>query len=102
MSRHVIWAPKARKDLFAHLDYIGSDSLQGAALVRERILSRVDLLGHNATGRAGRVFGTYEVSVAKTSLIISYEIPDQKTLHVLRIIHARRNWPEGEWPLDSK
>ncbi len=100
MPRLVIWSPKARKDFFAHLDYIGSDSLQSAALVRERILSRVDLLANSATGRAGRVFGTYEVYVPKTSLIISFEIPDQKTLHVLRIIHTKRNWPEGEWPQD--
>ncbi len=100
MTRRVIWAPKARKDLFHHLDYIYNESPGNAELVRDRILLRVISLGQTATGRTGRVFGTYEAYVPKTSLIISYEVPDAKTLHVLRIIHAKRNWPEGVWPQD--
>jgi hypothetical protein len=56
-------------------------------------------------GRAGRVVGTYEKPVARTSLIIVYQATDE-ILHIVRIIHAKRNWPEGEWPgeplLDSE
>ncbi len=56
-------------------------------------------------GRAGRVVGTYEKPVARTSLIIVYQATDE-ILHIVRIIHAKRNWPEREWPgeplLDSK
>jgi plasmid stabilization system protein ParE len=102
VPRLVIWAPKARRDLFQHLDYVAADSLQNAERVRTRILSRVVSLASMTTGRAGRVFGTYETYVPKTSLIICYEVPDQKTLQVLRIIHTSRNWTEGQWPRDAE
>lgn len=98
MTRHVIWAPKAKKDFFQHLDYIHNDSPNNAELVRNRILTRVTSLAKTPTGRSGRVFGTYEIYVPKTSLIISYELPDEKTLNILRLIHAKRNWPKNEWP----
>lgn len=100
--RQAIWAPKARIDLLLNLDYVAADSSLNANLVRERILARVISLANLTTGRAGRVFGTYEVYVPKTSLIICYDVPDEDTLHILRIIHAKRNWPEGEWPREAE
>ena len=98
VTRQIVWAPKAKKDFFHHLDYIQADSPNDAELVRDRILTRVMSLAKTPTGRPGRVFGTYEIFVPKTSLIISYELPDDKTLHILRLTQARRNWPENEWP----
>lgn len=98
MTLQIVWAPKAKKDFFHHLDYIHSDNPYNAELVRDRILTRIASMAITPTGRYGRVFGTYEIYVPKTALIISYELPDDKTLHILRLIHAKRNWPEGEWP----
>jgi toxin ParE1/3/4 len=100
MSRRIVWAPRASKDLFQQLDYISIDSPKNADLVGGRIFDRITSLALMPTGRAGRVFGTYEIHVPKTSLIISYELPDSKTLHVLRLIHGARDWPHGEWPDD--
>jgi plasmid stabilization system protein ParE len=37
--------------------------------------------------------GTYENPVARTSLIIVYQVTDE-TLHIVRIIHAKGNWRE--------
>jgi toxin ParE1/3/4 len=100
VARQIVWAPKAKRDLFSQLDYIAADSEQNASLVRERILSRVVSLSSMTTGRPGRVFGTYEVYVPKTSLIICYDVPNEKIVQILRVIHAKRNWLEGEWPHD--
>ena len=102
MSRRIVWAPRATKDFFQQLEYISRNSPQNAELVGQRVLDRVAALAHMATGRAGRVFGTYEIHVPKTSMIISYELPDAKTLHVLRLIHAARDWPGGGWPEDGE
>jgi toxin ParE1/3/4 len=100
VRRQIVWAPRASKDLFQQLDHISIESVQNAQLVSERVFDRLTLLASMPTGRAGRVFGTYEIHVPKTSLIISYELPDTKTLHVLRLIHGARDWPYGEWPED--
>jgi plasmid stabilization system protein ParE len=102
LARQVVWAPQSKRDLFQQLDYIHSDNPSNAELVNNRILSRVINLSEAPTGRTGRVFGTYEAFVAKTSLVICYELPDDSTLHILRIIHAKRQWLEGEWPKDSE
>jgi toxin ParE1/3/4 len=100
MSRRVVWAPKAAQDLAHHIDYIALDSPRNATLVSDRIFKRVMSLGDRATGRPGRVMGTYEVYVHRTSLVVCYELPDAGTLHVLRIIHEARDWPRDEWPKD--
>jgi toxin ParE1/3/4 len=98
MARQLTWAPRAQRDLFDCFDYILTDHPPNAERVRNRILKRVASLANMATGRPGRVFGTFEVPIPKTSMIICYELPDTQTLHVLRLIHAKRNWPEDQWP----
>ena len=55
-----------------------------------------------ATGRPGRVTGTYEKPVAGLPHIIAYAIeprPDgSERVVVLRVIHGARNWEEEDWP----
>jgi toxin ParE1/3/4 len=91
-------ASKARQDLFDCFDYSLADHPPNAYRVRERILKRVASLSEMPTGRTGRVFGTFEAYVPLTSMIICHEVPDKDTLQVLRLINAKRSWPEGEWP----
>jgi plasmid stabilization system protein ParE len=100
MAKRVTWAPKALADLYACFDYILADHPPNADRVRHRILKRVMLLSEMTTGRSGRVFGTFEAYVPKTSMIICYEVPDKDTLHILRLIHAKRDWPSGDWPTE--
>jgi toxin ParE1/3/4 len=98
MARRIVWAPKASRDFLGAIDFIERESPTAARRVSERILKRVESLSEMATGRPGRVSGTYEIFVLRTSHVIAFELPDKSTLHILRIIHAKRNWPEGEWP----
>ena len=81
--------------------HLAADSEAAARLVMERLDSAVRMLAEMPIGRPGRVFGTYEKYVRKTSLIIAYELVGEDTLGILHIIHAKRNWPEGQWPEDA-
>jgi plasmid stabilization system protein ParE len=56
-----------------------------------------------ATGRPGRVPGTYEKSVRGLPYIVAYELVSlggEEVVAILRVIHAARDWPEGSWPAD--
>ena len=101
MKRRVRWSDNAAADYHDQLTYIADDSPTNAELVDKRIIAAIELLAARPIGRAGRVAGTYEKTVAGTSLIVAYML-DSETLHVLRIIHTKRNWLEGEWPKDME
>jgi toxin ParE1/3/4 len=100
MARRIIWAPKATLDFLSAIDHIESESPLNARRVAERLLKRIESLATLPTGRPGRVSGTYECRVPRTSHIISFELPNADAIHILRIIHERRNWRENEWPSD--
>ena len=58
-------------------------------------------LGEMATGRPGRVAGTYEKSVTGLRYIIAYALTrrgDREIVSILRVIHTARDWPDEEWP----
>jgi toxin ParE1/3/4 len=97
MKRRIAWEAKATADYHGQLRYIAEQNPNNADLVDQRLMSAIEKLADMPVGRAGRVVGTYEKPVARTSLIIVYQVTDE-TLYIVRIIHAKRNWPEGEWP----
>ena len=74
--------------------------------LRQRLADRIRgnwryALGHIATGRAGRVSGTYEKPVPRLPYVIVYSLvldQGQETVFVLRVIHAARDWPPESWP----
>ena len=99
--RNVIWQPKALADFDAQIAFIAEKSPQGASLVADRIEAAVNLLAANAIGRPGRVPGTYEFFVPRTSHFIAYAfVPNSDALSILRIVHSARDWQEGQWPKD--
>lgn len=100
MRRNVVWAPEALRDLGEQIAFIAADNWQAAQLVRDRIGAAVELLAERPIGRPGRVLGTYEKRVVKTRYIIAYELPDERRLHILWVIHSSRDWPAGRWPED--
>lgn len=90
--KELIWTSAARADLDGIAEYhAATDARIGEAIV-DRIEEAAVKLAHYDTGRPGRVAGTREKSVAKTSHIIVYEIHDD-LLFVFRIVHTARNWP---------
>ena len=54
-----------------------------------------------ADGARRRVPATYEKSVARLPYDIAYALKADtqgELVAILRVIHAARNWPTGEWP----
>jgi len=101
MKRHIVWGKKASADYHAQLEFVAAANPVNADLVDQRLFATIEKLAERPIGRVGRIAGTYEKSVLKTSLIIAYLLEDE-SIHILRIIHAKRNWPEGQWPQDSQ
>ena len=99
--RKVVWSQAAIDDFDNQLNHIALDSRYHAELVADRVEAAIASLAEMPTGRFGRVSGTYEKFVPKTSLIIAYIIDDRGNLGIVRVIHGARDWPEGEWPDDE-
>lgn len=98
MRREVFWASAALDDLDRGIAYIAERSPCAARRVQTEVREAVIRLGRTPTGRRGRVAGTYG---AGRPCIVAYalrRLPSGGEGLVLRIIHAARNWPEGEWP----
>ena len=98
--RRVVWSDTARNDLRSAVRYIAADDPGAARLVRGRIDRTVALLADVPAGHHGRVKGTYEKLVLRTSYILAYAISD-RAITILHLIHAHRDWPEGTWPADD-
>jgi len=70
----VFWAEDALDDLNSAIAYIAADNPTAALKVLDRIEATGEALGRVATGRRGRVAGTYEKSVRGLPYIIAYAI----------------------------
>ena len=97
--RQVVWSQSAQDDYLEILRHIAVDDPFAAEKVVDAVAKVGEALGDFATGRPGRVAGTYEKSVAGMPYIIAYSLVDRDgTVAILRIIHAARNWNEDQWP----
>ena len=101
--REVFWSKDALDDLSSVIAYIAAESPRAALDVIDKIESAGTALGNMATGRKGRVSGTYEKVVTGLSYIMAYAIeprPDgSERVVILRIIHGARDWKDEEWPI---
>ena len=101
MIRSALWSRDALDDLKKQLVYIAADDPITASRVVDRLRKAAAQLEDFATGRPGRVTGTYEKSVTGLPYVISYEIVPRdagKVIAILRVIHTARDWPEETWP----
>jgi toxin ParE1/3/4 len=89
----LVWTQRARRDLRELIAYIVQDSVRGAELVADRILKAAEMLSvMPRSGRIGRAPGTRERVVGKTPYILVYRLIPGR-IHVLRVYHASRKWP---------
>ena len=104
MKRRVVWSNAARDDYLAILRAIAEENPDAAERVADRIESVAAGLSDFATGRAGRVAGTYEKVLPGLPYILAYELVSRleggETVAILHVIHGARDWPVGEWPMD--
>lgn len=99
MTRGIEWSGEASRDFEEAMEYIAVDSEAAALLVATRILTAIEHLGDLPTGHPGRVKGTYEKLVQKTSYVIAYTLSDG-TVGITRVIHGARDWQADEWPAE--
>ena len=100
--REVFWSKGALDDLNSVIQYIAAENPAAALSVISKIEKAGNALGNMATGRKGRVSGTYEKPVAGLAYIMAYAIEQRRDggerVVVLRVIHGARDWKDAEWP----
>ena len=100
--REVFWSKDALDDLNSVIQYIAAENPRAALSVISKIEKAATALGNMATGRKGRVSGTYEKPVAGLAYIMAYTIEQRRDggerVVILRVIHGARDWKEGDWP----
>lgn len=88
------WSIFARADREAIFDYIEVDSPRGAIAVDERIQTSVESLRQfPEMGRQGRIEGTRELVISRTSYISVYRLTGD-TVRILRVLHSAQQWPD--------
>ncbi|MEA1941352.1 MAG: type II toxin-antitoxin system RelE/ParE family toxin [Pseudomonadota bacterium] len=100
-ARAVEWSREALDDIKARLLWIARDRPGAARRVAARIREAGDGLAEMATGRPGRVPGTYEKPVSGQPWVLAYTIgrkDGRETVFILRVIHTARDWPDDGWP----
>ena len=102
MKRPVAWADAARADYLSIVRHIAQENPDAAARVAARIEDAAAALSDFATGRAGRVSGTYEKVLPGLPYILAYEILPRpeggELVAILHVIRGARDWPAEEWP----
>ena len=102
--KEVRWSTSALDYLEAVLAYIAAGNPAAAYEVINKIEAAGQHLGDMATGRKGRVSGTYEKPVHGLAYIIAYAIEARRDgveqIVILRVIHGARDWPAENWPED--
>jgi toxin ParE1/3/4 len=101
VKRPVSWSRKALDDIKEQAVFIAQDNPAAARRVADRIRDTGRSLEDMATGRPGRVSGSYEKLVPGLPYILAYAITSQgerEVVAILRVIHTARDWREEDWP----
>jgi addiction module RelE/StbE family toxin len=90
----LVWAQHALEDRRAIYDHIEADDPRAAALVDARIAKAVArLVDFPESGRLGRVEGTRELVVSRTSCVVAYRAVGE-IVRILRVLHGAQLWPD--------
>ena len=88
------WSVLALEDREWIFAYIEQHNPRAAVAIDERISAQIERLArHPESGRLGRVEGTRELLVARTSYIVAYRVTEV-AVRVLRILHGSQQWPD--------
>lgn len=94
---HVRLSADAEADLDSPAAWLTPRSPQGLdRLLTATFTTLAQLEGFPLLGKLGRVEGTRELVVPRTSLIVVYTLPDAYHLDVERILDGRQKYPPDE------
>lgn len=89
----VRWTLRADVERDQQIDYVAARSPKAAAQLERRIQHSLDILEeHPFMGRPGRVRGTRELVIPRTSFLAYYRI-DPDEIVVLRFFHTAQRRP---------
>ena len=90
----LIWTPESETDRINIFTQIATDNPSAAFALEEIIEDRADqLLDFPEMGRPGMLPDTRELTVHPNYRLV-YELVGDG-VHILNVVHARRDWPEG-------
>ena len=88
----VVWMESARSARVAAIDYIAQDSPTVALSQLDEIEQQTDRLSeYPELGRVGRVKGTRELVINRTSFIVIYRIKGE-IIQIFRFLHGAQQW----------
>lgn len=94
---HIRFSADAEADLEQLAEWLQPRSAQGLDRLFTAVFTTIaQLEGFPLLGKEGRVEGTRELVVPRTSLIVIYTLPDAYHLDIERILDARRKYPPEE------
>jgi len=92
-QKRLDFTDRASAEFDAALFYIGLDSPASAELVRKRVNKVIALIAENPDmGTPGKLAGTRDWPVAKTSLTVTYCVMPS-LIRILRVRHQSRRYP---------
>ena len=88
----LIWRPEAERQFLRMLEYIAARNAPASSRIKRLVDDRVALaLAVPGLGRPGRVEGTRELVVHPNYIVVYTH--DGTTLSVIRVLHARQQYP---------
>ncbi|AOJ36545.1 MULTISPECIES: type II toxin-antitoxin system RelE/ParE family toxin [Burkholderia] len=94
MTLELHWNPKAYEDRAAIMDYIAENDPLAALELDELLEQRAAALpAHAELYRQGWVAGTRELVIAPNYVVVYRIRPAEGVVEILRVLHARRQWP---------
>lgn len=91
----IVWTKRAEQHLRAAYRYWSNEKSEAAAdVMLERILSTVELLGHNPElGRPGRIATSRELILKPLPFVLAYRVRRGR-IEIAALLHGARKWPE--------
>lgn len=90
----VVWTERASFGLRSIRAFIARDNPAAATRVTERIVQQAAKLAEfPERGRIGRVQGTREFVIARTSYVVAYRLHGQD-IEILAVVHGGQRWPK--------
>jgi toxin ParE1/3/4 len=81
-----------RADLEKIVGYIAQDNFTAALIMWDEIETQVERLrDFPHSGRAGRLPGTRELVVVRTSFLVIYRV--EENIELIRVLHGAQQWP---------
>ncbi|RFB82244.1 addiction module toxin RelE [Rhizobium leguminosarum bv. trifolii] len=91
----LVWRAKAQSDRKEAIQFIADQNVVAAISQLDEIERQTDLLiDQPEIGRPGRINGTRELVISRTSFVVIYRIRQNVSqVEILRLLHGAQQWP---------